>query len=102
MILEIITIIVASLIVGTIYIARIKSSGQKTALFSENFLQKADEKIFEFVKFVFKLYALLFANISAFISKIPHQAVNYLHKISDYIAQKSKSWIDAIAHKTKK
>jgi hypothetical protein len=102
MTLEIITIIVSSLIVGSIYIARIKSKNGKTFLFSENFLQTTDEKIFEFVKFVFKLYALLFANISVFISKIPHQVVNYVHKTSHYVAQKSKLWIDKIAHKTKK
>jgi hypothetical protein len=100
--LEIITIIVSSLIVGIVYIARIKPANGKTILFSEHFLHKADEHIFEFVKFVFKLYALLVANISAFISKIPHQIANHVHNTSHYIAQKSKTWIDAIAHKTKK
>lgn len=102
MTLEIITIILSSLVIGSIYIARIKSKNGKTFLFSENFLQKKDESIFEFVKFVFKLYALLFANISVFLSKIPHQVANHVHKVSDYVAQKSKLWIDKISHKSKR
>ena len=102
MILEIITITVASLIVASVYMARIKSTTGKTILFSESFLQTMDEKIFEFIKFVFKLHELLFSNISVFISKIPHQVVNYVHDVSHFIAQKSKIWIDKIAHKTKK
>lgn len=102
MILELITILITSLILFSVYFARIKSKKGGTMLFSDSFLQKADETIFEFVKFVFKLYSLLFTNISMFLSKIPHKIANHIHKISHTIAQKSSEWIDKIAHTGKK
>ena len=102
MITELITIIVSLLVLVLIYFSRIKSEGSKTFLFSEKFLHKADEKIFDFVKFVFKLYSLLFGNISIFISKTPHMIMNMIHKISHAVAQKSSEWIEKVTHKNNK
>lgn len=102
MILEILAISTPTIIIFLVYFARIKSGEGKTFLFSQRFLHKADEKIFDFVKFVFKLYSLLFSNISTFVSKIPHKIVHNIHKISHSIAQKSSNWIDKITHKTTK
>ena len=99
MTIELISIIVSLSILVLIYGARIKSSRGKTILFSEKFLQNTDEKIFEFVKFVFKLYSLLFTNISAFLSKIPHKIIHNIHVVSHTIAQKSSIWIEKITHK---
>jgi hypothetical protein len=102
MIIEIVTISVSAGIIFLIYFARIKSGRSKTFLFSESFLHKTDEKIFDIVKFVFKMYSLLFSNISVFISKIPHKVVNSIHKISHFLAQKSSEWVDKITHKNSK
>ncbi len=99
MILEIITITITSLLILVIYTARIKTDTGKTFLFSESFLQKADERIFDFVKFIFKLYSLLIHNVSTFISHIPHKIVNIIHKIAHNIAVKSSEWIDKVTHK---
>jgi hypothetical protein len=102
MTVELIIILVSSLILVLVYFSRIKSKQGGTILLSENFLHKADEKIFEFVKFVFKLYSLLFSNISTFLSKIPHKVIHSIHIISHKVAQKSSAWIDKITHKTQK
>lgn len=100
MILEITSIILSLLILFLIYFARIKSPEGKTFLFSNSFLNKADEMVFDFIKFVFKLYSLLFMNISIFISKIPHKVAHNIHKVSHLVAQKSSNWIDKITHKS--
>jgi hypothetical protein len=102
MILEITTIILSAVILFLVYFARIKSGNSKTFLFSEKFLQKADESIFEFVKFVFKLYSLLFQNVATFASKVPHKVIHSIHFISHKIAQKSSEWIDKVTHSGKK
>ena len=102
MIIEIITIIISILIIGIIYIARIKSVNGKTFLFSEKFLQKTDEKIFDFVKFIFKLYSLLFHNISTFVGQIPHKIIHTIHGLSHAVAQKSSVWVEKITHKSSK
>lgn len=102
MILEIITILFSATILFLVYFARIKSSHSKTFLFSETFLNRADEKIFDFIKFVFKLYSLLFSNISTFVSRIPHKIVHSIHKVSHTAALKSSQWVDKITHKPSK
>lgn len=102
MILEITTIILSTTILFLVYFARIKSNNSKTFLFSESFLNKADEKIFDFIKFVFKMYSLLEQNVTTFVSKIPHKVINIIHKISHSIAAKSNEWVEKITHKTTK
>ncbi|MEY4440989.1 MAG: hypothetical protein RLY49_615 [Candidatus Parcubacteria bacterium] len=101
MTVELITILLSLLILISVYFSRIKSRNGETILFSENFLHKADENIFEFVKFVFKLYSLLFHNISTFLSKIPHKVAHNVHAVSHKVAQKSSNWIDKITHNKK-
>ena len=102
MILEIITIVLSALMIFVVYAARIKSTEDKSVLFSEKFLHKADDKIFEFVKFVFKLYSLLTHNISTFIVHVPHKIIHGIHVVSHAIAQKSNKWVEKIKHTHKK
>ncbi len=99
MTIEIIAILLSGTVLFLVYFARIKNDNKKTFLFSEKFLNKADEKIFDFVKFVFKLYSLLFTNLAGFISKIPHKIIHYIHQISHMVAQKSSAWVEKITHK---
>lgn len=101
MLVELIIIIICLAILFLVYGARIRSKGNK-GLFSENFIQKADEKIFEFIKFIFKLYSDSLKNITGFVSKIPHRIVQGIHFISHKIAQKSSEWIEKITHKHSK
>ncbi len=100
--LELPVIIISFLVLFLIHFARIKSVEGKTFLFSTNFLNKADEIIFDLVKFVFKLYELLFHNISVFIEKIPHKVIKMIHKVSHFIAGKSSVWIEKITYKSPK
>lgn len=102
MILEILAISVSAIIIFLVYFARIKSNGTKTFLFSESFLNRADEKLFDFIKFVFKMYSLLEQNLATFVSKIPHKIVNIIHRASHAIALKSNEWVEKITHKTTK
>lgn len=100
--LEILIITISFLVLFSVYFARLKSPTGRTFLFSESFLNKADEALFNFVKFVFKLYSLLFQNISTFIGRIPHKIVHSIYKTSHTITNKSSQWVDKITHKTKK
>lgn len=102
MIVEITLIIVSSSILFLVYFSRVKNNGLKTFLFSENFLNSADEKIFDFVKFVFKMYSLLEQNVTTFVSKIPHKVAHTIHEASHSLAVKSSKWVDKITHKTTK
>lgn len=102
MILEITTIIISLTILFLVYFARIKSINGGTFLFSKSFLNRADEILFDFVKFIFKLYSLLFNNISVFISKIPHKVVHNVNQVSHIIHKKSSVWIDTLTHKARK
>ncbi len=102
MILEISIIIVSSLVIGVVYASRIKSTSGNSILFSKKFLHKADENIFEFVKFVFKLYSLLTHNISTFMAHVPHKIIHSIHTVSHTIAQKSSTWVEKIKHTSRK
>ncbi len=99
MTIELIIILVSLLLLVTVYFSRIKSKEEGTLLFSENFLQKADEKIFDFIKFVFKMYSLLAQNLFSFVTKIPYKIVHLVHKFAHSIAAKSTVWVEKITHK---
>jgi hypothetical protein len=102
MLSEIIAIGVSILVLFLVYFARVKSPAGKTFLFSERFLNKADEIIFDLIKFVYKMHELLFHNISVFLGHIPHKIMNIIHKISHAIAKYSSDWIEKITHKHSK
>ncbi len=102
MLFEILTISISAAILFLVYFAGIKSPHGKTFLFSENFLNKADEILFGFVKFMYKLNSLLFHNISTFIARIPHKIVNVIHVISHATAKYTSDWIEKVTHKNNK
>jgi predicted RND superfamily exporter protein len=84
--LEIIIILISALVLFLLYFARYISKDNNTFLFSETFLVKADDVIFDTIKFLFKIYTLLINNISAFFKTIPHTIVHFAHKISNALA----------------
>lgn len=102
MIIELITISVSSIILFLIYFARLKSTNGDTFLFSERFLNRADEAIFGFIKFIYKMNALLFHNISGFVAHIPHRTIHVIHGISHSITEYTSNLVEKITHKNTK
>jgi hypothetical protein len=98
MIIELSILIFSIFALFFIYFARLKSKTNGTFLFSDNFLNKADEVIFSFIKFVYKLYTLLLTNISGFLVHVPHKIIEAIHYISHAIAKYSSKWVERITH----
>jgi hypothetical protein len=53
-----------------------------------------DEVLFDFIKFAFKLYALVISNLKSFFKAVPHKVVHTFHKATHTAATKSKAWVD--------
>jgi hypothetical protein len=100
MMIELIIIGVSILTLIVIYTGRVTSPTGDTRLFSNPFLTKMDEGIFEFIKFFFKLYSLVMSNFTSFLKKIPHRAIHTIHAVSHSLAAKSSKWVDKITRKT--
>jgi hypothetical protein len=98
MIIELSILIFSIVALFFIYFARLKSTTGKTFLFSENFLNRADEVIFSFIKFIYKLCALLYSNISGFLLHVPHKIIHSIHVTSDAITKQSSKWVERITH----
>jgi len=102
MLFETIAISISALVLFLVYFARLKSKTGRTFLFPESFLNKADEILFDVIKFVYKLHSLLLHNISTFFARIPHKVVHGIHHTSHIVAHKSTVWVEKITHKTHK
>ncbi len=100
MMIELIIICVSVLAVATIYIGRVKTVGGNTKLFPTSFLMRTDEVIFDFIKFVFKLYALLVSNLNSFFGEVPHKFLQSIHKGSHSLATHSSQWVEKIKRKS--
>ena len=100
MMIELIIIGVSVLALLTIYIARAKTTNGNTRLFPNSFLMKTDEIIFDFIKFVFKLYALMASNLGSFFKEVPHKFLESIHKGSHALATQSSRWVDRIKGKS--
>jgi hypothetical protein len=50
--------------------------------------------LFDFIKFSFKLYALVVSNLRLFFRAVPHKVARTFHKVSHTAATKSRAWVD--------
>lgn len=91
---ELIIIIVALASLVALYWARWNRTDHSSLLFPHKFLHRMDEFIFDFVKFAFKLYALLVGNVKSFFKAMPHKVAHGIHKATHTAATKSKTWVD--------
>lgn len=96
MMVELIVLSVSAIGLILLYVGRMRSPEGETFLFSSRFLMRADDVIFDFFKFVFKLYALVTSNIASFFKAMPHKVVDNIHKTSHNVAVKSKTWVEGI------
>ena len=94
MTMELIIIVLSMLGLFVLYWARWKRTDHSSLLFPHKFLHRVDEVLFDFIKFSFKLYALVVANIKSFFKKVPHKVVHTFHKATHTAAAKSKTWVD--------
>lgn len=91
-------IIISASLIGLIvlYWARWNRTDHESTLFPHVFLHKMDDLLFDFIKFAFKLYALVISNIRAFFKSMPHKVAHGIHRATHSAATKSKTWVDGV------
>lgn len=94
MTMELIIIVVSIVGLIVLYWARWKRTDHSSMLFPHKFLHKMDEVLFDFIKFSFKLYALVVSNIQSFFKAVPNKVAHTFHKATHTAATKSKVWVD--------
>ena len=94
-------IIIVASVAGLIllYWARWNRTDHSSLLFPHRFLHKMDEVLFDFIKFVFKLYALVVSNLKSFFKAMPHKVAHGIHRATHSAATKSKTWVDVAGRK---
>ncbi len=94
-------IIIVASVAGLIllYWARWNRTDHSSLLFPHRFLHKMDEVLFDFIKFVFKLYALVVSNLKSFFKAMPHKVAHGIHRATHSAATKSKTWVDGAGRK---
>lgn len=97
---ELIIIFVSIVVIFGLYAGRMRASGHG-GVFSNSFLSKTDEVIFEFIKFVFKLHALVVSNLGSFFREVPHRFVHGIHSILDALSAKTKQLLDRLKGKSR-
>jgi len=100
MIVELIILSISLVALVLLYVGRMKSNNGQTFLFSNTFLSKTDENIFEVIKITFKGYAQISHSISVFIAKIPHAIAHTAHNISHRISQYTSKWVETIKNRS--
>lgn len=94
MTMELIIIAVSMLGLFVLYWARWKSADHSSMLFPYKFLHRVDDVLFDFIKFSFKLYALVMSNLRSFFRAVPHKVAHTFHRATHTAAAKSKAWVD--------